>query len=484
MKFFNYIAILGSLTGSLMAQDIQEKNLEPFTGITASGAVNVKYRYSDTSKIVLKGEKEDFNKIEYSVGNNMLYIKSIGSIKNALTIIVSGTKLNEVTASGASNVKSNETLQADFFRVDASGASNINLTIKARKTMLDAGGASDVTLKGSTNIFDATVTGASNLKSYELISDTANVNASGASNAKLQAIKKISINATGASTVKFKGDPNDVAAEGSSSSKIVKIGGDETSTKLNGSDSTQSKTTFKFKGKNIIIIDNNDPRADSIKNSRNGSDLTRQHWQGFWMGFAGYTNPQMGFTMNNPYKYMELDYGKSYNFQWNLFQKNLNVYKKYIQLSTGLGFQFNNMSFENKTRLNADSSFTWGVIDSSNTFTYRKNRFKQTYVAVPLLLNFNTSKNLKHNLHFTCGVVGKYLLSSKTKQLLVKNSDEYTFKRKDGYNLNPFLVDAYASVGYRNLTVFAQYSLNDMFKSNKGPQVNSFSAGIRLISFD
>ena len=163
MKLLKYITLFGILTGTLVAQDIQEKNIESFTGITASGAVNVKYRISDTSKIKLVGEKEDFNKIEYTVGNNMLYIKSIGSIKNALSVIVSGNKLNEVTASGASNVRSNETLQADFFRVDASGASNINLTIKARKTMLDAGGASDVTLKGSTNIFDATVTGASNL---------------------------------------------------------------------------------------------------------------------------------------------------------------------------------------------------------------------------------------------------------------------------------------------------------------------------------
>lgn len=484
MKLLKYITLFGSLTGSLLAQDIQENKLEQFTGITTSGAVNVRYRISDTSKIVLVGNKDDFNKIEYTIGNNMLYVKSVGTINNALSIIVSGSKLNEVTASSASNVRSNDILQTDFFRIDASGASNINLNLKTRKTMLDAGGASDVTLKGTTNILDATVTGAANLKSYDLICDTAMVNASGAANAKFQAIKKASINATGASTVKFKGDPKDISAEGNSSSKIVKIGGDETSTKLNPNDTTKSKTTFKFRGKNIIIIDNNDPKADSILHSHNGSDLTRQHWQGFWIGFAGYTNPQRGFTMNNPYKYMELDFGRSYNFQWNLFQKNLNVYKKYVQLSTGLGFQFSNLSFENKTRLNADSSFTWGIIDSTNSFTYRKNRFKQTYAAVPLLLNFNTSKNLKHNLHFTCGVVGKYLLASKTKQILVKNSDEFTFKRKDGYNLNPFLLDAYASVGYRNLTVFAQYSLNDMFKAGKGPQLNSFSAGIRLISFD
>lgn len=172
------------------------------------------------------------------------------------------------------------------------------------------------------------------------------------------------------------------------------------------------------------------------------------------------------------------------NIQWNLGQKNLNLYKKYIQLSTGIGLQFSNVKFENNTKLNADSSFTSGYIDTSNAFSYQKNRFKQGYVTVPLLLNFNTSKSLKRNFHVSMGVVGKYLLTSRVKQVLMQNNNEYTFVRKDDYNINPFQFDGYASIGYRNFTVYGQYALTELFKKNKGPQVYPFAAGIRITPFE
>ncbi len=476
-KILSTFTLIGFLCS---AQDVRENKIESFNAITASGAVNIKYFVSDTNKIVFKGNESDFDNIEYKLDGKTLHIKSKGNISNPLKIEISGNGLTEVTTSGASSIKSNDKIVADKFKIDATGASNINLNLEIKNLNLVAGGASDIHLKGKTQVADETVSGAATLKSYELIADTLTILTSGASTAKVYSNKKLAVNATGASTVKFKGDPSEVSAEGGSASKIMKISSDDSAKSNNPADTSKNKTSFKYKNKEIIIIDNEDKNNVTIHHS----DLTRKHWQGLWFGFAGYTNAQQGFSMNNSNKYMELDYGRSYNFQWNLGEKNFNLYKKYIQLSTGIGFQFNNLSFENKTRLNADSSYTHGIIDSSNVYGYNKNRFKQTYVTVPLLLNFNTSSKLKKNVHFTCGVVGKYLLTSKSKQALTLNGDNYTFKRKDGYNLNPFQFDAYASVGYRNFTLYAQYALTEMFKANKGPQVYPFSAGIRIISFD
>ncbi len=480
MKTKIYIGLLSLLSVNVIAQDKQEKTVEPFTGLTTSGAVNVKYRNSDTSQVILKGTADDFGKIEFYTKENTLFITSKGNIQDPLTVYVSGNKLKEVDASGASSVRSSDILKVPQFHLSTSGASNVNLNLNSDKVEVVATGASDVNLKGNTRYLNVVATGASNLKAYELVSDTCEVNASGASNAKLNASQKITINATGASNVKFKGDPKTVSAEGSSASKIMKINGDGTKSSTSG-DTSRSQTKFSWKNKDIIIIDN-----DSYHNynPNNHSDLTRNHWQGLWIGFGGYTNPSLGFTMNTPYKYMALDYGRSFNIQWNLGQKNLNLYKKYIQLSTGIGFQFSNVKFENNTKLNADSSFTSGYIDTSNAFSYQKNRFKQGYVTVPLLLNFNTSKNLRKNFHVSMGVVGKYLLSSRVKQVLMQNNNEFTLVRKDDYNINPFQFDGYASIGYRNFTVFGQYALTELFKKNKGPQVYPFAAGIRIIPFE
>jgi hypothetical protein len=483
MKKLIYTALL-TLTGlSASAQQSKGINLENFSGLSVSGAASVKYRVSDTNKIILSGNENDFSKVEYAIENSVLMIKTKGTPKEPLRITVLGNPLNNITVSGAASVRGMGLLNTNSLKIDATGAGRVEMNVNNTKTDIIGNGASTVELKGNSKRLHITNTGAATVKTYDLDADTCIIEASGASTTKVTALQKISINATSASTVKFKGDPKEVSAEGGIASKIVRIGDDDSMRSLNPNDSTTNKTTFRYKNKQIIIIEGGHDGKDTVKHSKN-DDLTRKHWQGLWMGFAGYTNPAMGFSMNKPYEFMSLDYARSYNFQWNLGQKNFNLYKKYIQLSTGVGLQFNNLKFEYNTRLNADSAFTWGNIDSSNTFNYRKNRFKQTYVTVPLLLNFNSSKSLKHNLHFTAGVVGKYLLNSRTKTVLTRVSDEYTFRRKDSYNLNPFQVDAYASIGYRNFTIYAQYALTEMFKKGQGAQLYPFSAGIRLISFD
>lgn len=480
MRTTIYTALLGLISVGAFAQDKQEKTVDPFTGITASGAVNIRYRNSDTSMVTLKGTADDFSKIEFYTKDNVLYVQSKGNINDPLTIYITGNKLKDIDMSGATSFRTNETLNAPFFHISSSGASNINMNLNSDKVEAVVTGASDVNLKGRARKLNVVATGASNFKGYDLLSDTCDVNASGASNARVNASEKISVSATGASSVKFKGDPKIVSAEGTSASKITRIASEgSTSSSASPADTSKSQTKFKYKNKEIIIIDGN-----GHKNNYYSSDLTRKHWQGLWIGFGGYTNPSIGFTMNSPYKYMELDYGRSFNFQWNLAQKNINLIDKYVQLSTGLGFQFSNLRFDNKTRLNADSSFTSGYIDSTNTYSYQKNRFKQSYVTVPLLLNFNTSKRLSRNFHVSLGVVGKYLLTSRTKLVLMQNNNEFTVVRKDDYNINPFQFDGYMSVGYRNVTVFGQYALNEMFKKNRGPQVYPFAMGIRIVPFD
>lgn len=476
-----YIGLLGLLSYGAFAQDTKKQDIESFSSVSASGVANIRYMNSDTNSILLKGSIDDFKRVEFYVKDNTLFIHTNGNIDNPLTIYVSGNKLNEVDIAGAASFKTSGKLNAPQFHVNSSGASNVTLELNANLIKAVITGASNTNLMGTTHTFNAVVTGAANLKAYDLVADTVDINASGASNARVFANQKINVSASGASNVKFKGNPSTVSAEGSTASKIMKVNPDGGSSNTS-SDTSRSKTSFKYRNKEIIIIDNDNYKP--YDHNYVNSDLTRKHWQGLWLGFGGYTNPSIGFTMNNPYKYMTLDYGRSFNFQWNLGQRNLNLIGKYVQLSTGLGLQFSNLKFDNNTKLNADSSFTWGYIDSSNVYSYRKNRFKQSYVTVPLLLNFNTSKRLNKNFHISVGVVGKYLLASRTKQILVQNNNEFTAVRKDDYNINPFQFDGYASIGYRNYTVFTQYALNELFRKDRGPQVYPFAVGIRVLSFD
>ncbi|HWY12846.1 MAG TPA: DUF2807 domain-containing protein [Bacteroidia bacterium] len=477
-----FTALLIVASAISFAQTTQTREVTAFTRIDASGAPIVIYKTSDSLGITVTGDAGEINNVETRVVDGTLFIKPNGNFKHQCTVRITGNNLNSVSVSGATNFMINNKLTTDSFMLESSGASYFNaVDLNAKKIKANISGASNATiLSGTSDNFTADASGASTLKAYKLISNAVYVTSSGASIAKVFASQKLVANATGASTIKFKGEPKEVSAEGSTSSQIIKIAADDSPSKTIGKDSTA--TTFNWGHKKIIISDDNH-KYDSIHNARETNQKFR-HWDGFFMGVTGFVDSKQSFSLSKPYNYMELDYSRSFNWQINLLQENIHLIKNYLNLCTGLGFDFNRYQFANKVKLNADSNFTWGKVDSTGTFSYKKNRLTSYYITVPLLLDINTSSNPKKSFHLSLGIVGKYLLGARTKQIIVKNG--YTTKqiRNDGYNLNPFQFNAYASVGYGNVTLYAQYGLNEMFQHNKGPELYPFSVGVRLVNFN
>jgi hypothetical protein len=458
------------------AQTSQTRETSPFKKIEVSGAASVVFTQSDTLTLKVVADDKEINNIFTSFENETLVIKAKGNFTHSYKIYVSGNTLNKITSSGASKFTSTNTIVTDSLSIDVSGASNVTATIKTSQVDAMLSGASNVTLEGNTQKVYSTVSGASSLKTYKLNSTVTSVTASGASYARVFATEKINANATGSSTIKFKGDPKDVSAEASSSSVIAKVVDGEESAK---SGNKKDSTTINFRNKKYVII-NKDKDSDSKITDNNDDDF--HHWGGFGMGVNGWMS-NGGFTLPKSQNYMELNYGKSLNFQLNPFEKDIHIYKNYVNLVVGLGFEWSQYEFSNKTKLNPDSSYTYGVIDSTNTFTYKKNRFKTTFINVPVLLEFNTHKNPKKAFHIAVGAIGGYKLGSRTRQILELNGNTIKNIKRDDYNINPFRVNAHASIGYHNFTLYADYALTSLFENGKGPELYPFTIGVKLISF-
>lgn len=465
--------LISSIT--IHAQTSQIRDAKPFKKIEISGAANVVFTQSDTLKLKVVTDDKEMNNIFTTFENETLVIKAKGSFTHNYKVYVSGNSLNQITCSGASKISTANVLETDSLSIEVSGASDVIAKIKTKVVDIRLSGASGVNLEGNTQTLYGTVSGASALKAYKLNAVNTNITTSGASSAKVFASEKINANATGSSTIKFKGEPNEVSAEASSSSSIAKVVGDDIAKKFGDK---KDSTTINFRKKQFVII-NKDKDSDSHILS---DDDKFHNWAGFGMGVNGWLSDG-SFTMPKNQDYMSLDYGKSLNFQLNPFEKDIHIYKNYVNLVIGLGFEWNQYEFSNKTRLNPDSNYTYGVIDSTNTFSYKKNRFKTTFINVPVLLEFNTNKNPDKAFHIAIGVIGGYKLGSRTRQVLEQNSNSIKVVRKDNYNINPFRVNAHASIGYHNLTLYADYALNPLFENGKGPELYPFTLGVKLISF-
>jgi hypothetical protein len=161
-------------------------------------------------------------------------------------------------------------------------------------------------------------------------------------------------------------------------------------------------------------------------------------------------------------------------------EKNIRLYKNYVNLVTGFGFEWNNYSFRKGITLNADA----GYISVSNTMIndsikYSKNKLVATYIKAPLLLELNTnSENPHKSFHISGGLEFAYKLGSKTKQVYEINGYQIQSKRRDDYHLAAFKYSSVVRIGYGDVTLFANYGLSQLFEKDKGPNVYPLTAGI------
>lgn len=461
---------------STTAQTSQQREISSFNKLEVSGATYVIFTQGDSAKVRVSADESELKNVQTTVDNGVLSIQSKGTFRSTAKVYVTNPSLKEITVTGASKVTIPDTLKEETLDINVTGASTVKGVVKTGSVTVSASGASGVELAGITKASQSTISGASVLKAYDLSSEQTRITTSGASSAKVYASQKITADATGSSSVKFKGNPEDVSAEASTSSSIARVV-DESASKNNGD--SKDSTTINLRKKKFIIIDKN----GDIDTHRSGDDDDFHNWAGFGIGVNGWTTPGGNFTMPKGQKYMELDYGKSLNFQLNPFEKDIHIYKNYVNLVVGLGFEWSQYQFSNKTTLNPDSSYTFGIIDSTNAYNYKKNRFKTTFVNVPLLLEFNTNKNPDKAFHVAVGVIGGYRLGSRTRQVLEDDGIDLKLVRKDSYNMNPFRLNAHASVGYRNFTLYADYAMTPLFVNGKGPELYPFTFGVKLISF-
>ena len=152
----------------------------------------------------------DGDRLTWNVGNKKL--RAYVSFKN----------LNNLEASGASTIRINGILNASALNVKLSGACELTGSIKAIDVKIDVNGASNVKLNGSVANINIDASGASDVKGYDLSTDECIVNASGASDINITVNKEISAHASGASSIYYKGNGIIKAVRTSGASSVSK----------------------------------------------------------------------------------------------------------------------------------------------------------------------------------------------------------------------------------------------------------------------
>ena len=134
---------------------------------------------------------------------------------------VTVANLKRLEVSGACNVRTTDILKANDLMVEMSGASDFFGQVSLQNLRMELSGACSVKMSGVAEKATIGLSGASSMKSYDLKVDYCKLDASGASDIRITINKELSARASGGSSINYRGEGliRDISSGGASSIK-------------------------------------------------------------------------------------------------------------------------------------------------------------------------------------------------------------------------------------------------------------------------
>lgn len=183
-----------------------------------------------------------------------------------------------------------------------------------------------------------------------------------------------------------------------------------------------------------------------------------------------------GFTDFNDVNGMKTTSSKEFAF--NPFGYTLPIVNKYFGLTTGLGMTWRNIHLGNNTHLANIDGITV-VEPAPEGVNYSFSRLRMFDINLPIYLEYHPLGNNKFH------IMGGLLFGVNTfSSYKVKYRNEFDkkiteVKGKD-YNVNPFSVSWVLQIGWRDIAVYGKYTPTKLFKTGKGPDMQTFSVGLKI----
>lgn len=457
----------------LSAQNFQTG---PFSGVEAGGVFSVRLSQGEDFSVVVETD-EPIAYVSVKVSNDVLTLEYTGTTRNIDRIIahITAPQFLMLKGSGVGSFTSETTLLSPSLKIEGSGASNFNLDVDTDMLTTQLSGASNATLSGRATVHQLKVSGASLVKAFDLETETTEVNISGASNARVAAITMLSGEVSGTSTLAIKQEP---VLQSINLSGLATIVNPENQV-VSESSSTSDTVRVRVGSREVTVVD-----GKTVTTSRTPARRSfRKNWTGLELGINGFLTPENKIDLPANQSYLDLRYEKSVAVNLNIYQQHLSLIGNQVGLYTGLGIGWNNYRLGNDILLvKGPQELDYDEVEVDNL---RKNKLTMRMINIPLMLEYQTRSHSEFSkFHLAAGVNLGVRISSHTKQVYDENGKKDKVKSHEDFYLNPFRYDLQARMGWGKLNFFATYSLNSLFRENKGPEVYPFSIGLRLVNFN
>lgn len=217
--------------------------------------------------------------------------------------------------------------------------------------------------------------------------------------------------------------------------------------------------------------------GDDEDNSNPTKKRLKTRWILLDVGLLNYLD-NSNLDINN--SVFELNQGKSWDVNLHLFRQRVSFARNHMSLMYGVAFDFNIYNFNHNSTLIADTNVVAFRTPDAEV-NYSKNKFRTTYMDIPVTLNFNTNpRKSSKSVRIGLGAYGGMLVGAVTKQ---KSSKFGKVKERDNYNAERFRYGVYGDLGIGPINLYAKYQLSNLFDNNPIGSLQPLSFGIKVIPF-
>lgn len=214
----------------LVQQGVEPRNpedktydLKNFDKLEMGNAFHINVKQGVDFKIKANGDSRDIDDLIVKVtsGELKIYYSKWRVRRYRMEIEIEMPTVKEIDFSGASTSYIQGFNNLDELEIDLSGSSMATLSADARFYEIDLSGASELDLEGNGKEMSVDLSGASKLNAFDTLVDKATLDVSGASTGRVNVKETLNIKASGASKVRYRGNPH-VSSNLSGSSNVEK----------------------------------------------------------------------------------------------------------------------------------------------------------------------------------------------------------------------------------------------------------------------
>jgi hypothetical protein len=205
-RWLLFCAVLMAVARAAHSADGQLYTPGPIDGVEISGAADVRYVQGASDQVFVDGDEAVQKALAMDLHDGLLTIRSAGAWKfwNAqrVRITVTTRQLTRLIISGAADFRAAAPVLAQKLAVSISGAGLARFDqLQADELSFNVSGAGDGQVSGSVQTLDIKISGRSDFRGDNLMSQRARVSVSGIGKVMVWAVQDLTVNVAGIGTV-------------------------------------------------------------------------------------------------------------------------------------------------------------------------------------------------------------------------------------------------------------------------------------------